>query len=113
MILIIICIVLILVLTYVLFIRKPIEENFGDPMTVKKTPEILDLKQQFDDIITYDNLPDGRIGLDRCIENCNGYCVEYGITGSANCFPAREPSVKDFTGMIVPNDKKISFPNLE
>lgn len=113
MILIITCIVLILVLIYVLFVRKPIEENFGDPVSVKKTPDILDLKQQFDDIITYDNDPNGRIGLDKCIEKCNGYCVEFGLTGSAYCFPAREPTVKDFNGMIVQNDRKLSFPSLE
>lgn len=29
----------------------------------------------------------GRLGLDMCIEQCNGTCLEYGMTGDAYCFP--------------------------
>lgn len=111
MIFIIICIVLILILSYFVFVRKT--ENFGDPASVKRIPDILDLKQQFDDMIVYDNDADGRLGLDKCIEKCNGYCVEYGLTGSAYCFPVREEKPKDFDGMIVQNEQKLSYPNLE
>lgn len=87
-------------------------EKFGDIVLAKTTPDILDLRQQFDDLIVYDNDADGRIGLDKCIEKCNGYCVEFGQTGSAYCFPAREPQSKDFNGVIVPNEQKLAYPNL-
>lgn len=110
MILIIICIILLAVVGYMVITTK---EKFGDIVSVKTTPDILDLKQQFDDMIVYDNDPDGRIGLDKCIERCNGYCVEFGQTGSAYCFPARPPIKKDFDGLIVQNEQKLSFPNVE
>lgn len=88
-------------------------EHFGDPVSLKKTIDVLDLSNQFDDIIEYQNEPDGRIGLDKCIENCNGYCVEFGMTGDAHCFPVRPYEEKDFYGMIVQNDRKLSFPNID
>jgi hypothetical protein len=109
---IILCTLLILVLVYVLCIRKPSNENFGDPLSVRKTADILDMSQQFEDMIVYDNQLDGRMGLDRCVEHCKGYCVENGQTGSAFCFPVRKPVVKDYYGMIVQNEQKLSFPNL-
>jgi hypothetical protein len=43
----------------------------------------------FSDVITYENDLDGRLGLDKCIENCKGLCVEYGETGLAHCFPEK------------------------
>lgn len=52
----------------------------------KRRPEILDDKL-FNDIVTYDNDIDGRLGLDKCLEQCQGKCVEYGISGVAQCFP--------------------------
>jgi hypothetical protein len=88
-------------------------EGFGDPVSVKKTPDIIDVTKMFDDIIVYDNDPDGRIGLDKCIENCKGYCVEYGQTGDAYCYPVTEQKEKDFYGMIIPNERKLAYPNVE
>lgn len=46
----------------------------------------------FKDVIFYKNdddpLLDGRkTGLEKCIELCNGRCVEFGITGASFCFP--------------------------
>ncbi len=88
-------------------------EKFGDIISVKEIPDILDLRQQFDDLIMYDNSTNGRLGFDKCIENCKGYCVEHGLTGSAYCFPAREEKQKNFDGLIVQNERKLSFPNIE
>ena len=96
-------------------------EMFGDPFQNKKTPQILDLTQQFDDMIVYDNEPNGRLGLDKCIELCKGYCVEFGLTGTAYCFPVSETPYqnkvmipqKDFNGNIVQNEQKLSFPSIE
>lgn len=113
MIIFIVLIVVISLIIYYLFKRKQKErEKFGDAISVKKTPEILDWKQQFGDMIVYDNDADGRIGLDKCIEKCKGYCVEFGQTGSAYCFPDRKEPVKDFGGMILPNEKQLTYPNV-
>jgi hypothetical protein len=68
---------------------------------------------QFEDIIAYDNDPNGRMGLDKCIEKCQGYCVEFGQTGDAMCYPVKPEKPKDFSGLIVSNDNKLSFPNVE
>lgn len=111
MFLIIVSVILIIVLLYLIFSKY--YEKFGDPSSIKTTPDILDLRQQFDDMIVYDNDADGRIGLDKCIEKCNGYCVEFGQTGSAYCFPVKEPIPKDFDGMIVPNERQLSYPNVD
>jgi hypothetical protein len=44
----------------------------------------------FKDVIYYENNNEsGRLGLDMCIELCNGNCVEYGQTGNAYCFPKK------------------------
>jgi hypothetical protein len=44
----------------------------------------------FSDVIYYENdMTTGRIGVDMCIEKCNGNCVEYGQTGNAYCFPKK------------------------
>ena len=44
----------------------------------------------FEDVIYYENdMTTGRIGLDQCIEKCDGNCVEYGQTGNAYCFPKK------------------------
>lgn len=44
----------------------------------------------FKDVIYYENnIDSGRLGLDMCIEECNGNCVEYGQTGNAYCFPKK------------------------
>jgi len=96
-----------------LYYHSNILEHFGDPLSVRKPSDILDLSHQFDDIIEYQNDPDGRIGLDKCIEGCNGYCVEYGLTGDSHCFPVHQQEDKDFYGMIVQNDRKLSFPNID
>lgn len=101
--------IILVVLLYL--VRK--REKFGDIISVKEVPDILDLRQQFDDLIVYDNSPDGRLGFDKCIENCKGYCVEHGWTGSAYCFPVKEEKPKNFDGLIVQNERKLSFPNIE
>jgi hypothetical protein len=72
-------------------IKKKIKDNF-DPLSVQSNigaKKLLD-DPVFSDLVVYDNDSDagGRIGLDKCLEYCKGTCVEYGVTGSATCFPA-------------------------
>lgn len=113
MILIVICIILLFVLGYLLFVKNSYEEKFGDELSVPRKTNVVDLKNQFEDIIVYDNDTTGRLGLDKCIEGCNGYCVEYGQTGDAVCYPVKPEKPKDFSGLIVSNDNKLSFPNVD
>lgn len=43
----------------------------------------------FEDVNLYEgeHNVDGELGLEKCIKNCKGMCVEYGMTGDAYCFP--------------------------
>jgi hypothetical protein len=43
----------------------------------------------FDDVISYENDPNDSLntGVYKCLTDCSGNCVEYGMTGLAYCFP--------------------------
>ena len=41
----------------------------------------------FRNVLVYDNDPDGRLGLDRCLDNKVGYCIEYGYSGVGYYYP--------------------------
>lgn len=46
----------------------------------------------FQDVIIFKNDDDlyesnGRLGIDKCIDQCSGKCIEFGITGVGYCFP--------------------------
>lgn len=43
----------------------------------------------FEDVNLYESehTVDGELGLEKCIKNCKGMCVEFGMTGDAYCFP--------------------------
>lgn len=58
-------------------------------------PKILDDKL-FDDVTTFENDEDGRLGLDKCLAANCGTCVEYGLTGNALCFPKYKPLGKNY-----------------
>lgn len=44
----------------------------------------------FEDVNLYQSEPvvDGELGLEKCIKDCKGMCVEFGMTGDAYCFPS-------------------------
>ena len=95
-------IIVYVVLTY--FTTKT--DNF-DPLTkviTDRTPQALQKDTLFSDIIVYENEYDdngiGRVGLDKCLEYCDGACVEYGVTGIAQCFPSKYNLNKDFTTIM-------------
>jgi len=73
---ILICILVVIVIIILININ-------GEHFTNTNTLTITD---QFPDVIIYENDGD-RLGLDKCIENCNGNCIEFGITGTGWCFP--------------------------
>lgn len=43
----------------------------------------------FEDVNLYESehTVEGELGLEKCIKNCKGMCVEFGMTGDAYCFP--------------------------
>lgn len=43
----------------------------------------------FDDVVVYYNDQKGRSGLDRCLDNKCGRCVEFGLTGDAYYYPCK------------------------
>jgi hypothetical protein len=64
----------------------PYNKKFDD-LRKDKPLMLISEDKIFSDIIPYENQLDGRLGLDICLEKCNGECLEYGQTGNAYCFP--------------------------
>lgn len=101
-------------------------EGFAD-ISVEKPPAMNFEDDLFRDLIYYDNSID-RLGLDKCVEDCKGSCLEFGITGNAWCFPKTKsymPVVEDVRiggdNVIIPKrglreqtqtDDKLQFVNL-
>jgi hypothetical protein len=89
-------IVIIVLIIYLIsvFLSKTMKEPFAndienDPLKkLRKERNIFDTKDDelFKDVITYMN-ENGRFGIDKCVDECNGLCVEFGVTGIAHCFP--------------------------
>jgi hypothetical protein len=97
-----------------------------DPLTKQQTgPRKIQDDKVFADVKIYENDNDegwGRIGLDKCLEYCNGVCVEYGVTGVAHCFPSQNSVKRNYyttlrdteyeTEEVDRAGTKIKFPNL-
>lgn len=73
---------------------KSLSKNSHNPSkdTMSETISILN-DPQFGDLIVYNNdinpYATGETnGVKKCIKNCRGTCVEFGITGIAVCFPS-------------------------
>lgn len=114
---IIICVILLVVL--ICMYRKQLKskskqnEQFGEELSKYNPYDYVDITQQFDDIVVYNNEPTGRTGFDQCIEKCHGYCVEYGLTGDAHCYKLQQTQEKDFGADVVQNDNKLVYPNVK
>ncbi len=100
-----ICILAVIIIIADKFIRK-IENfeqvTFGDTIArLRKHSEEegLAIKNDslFQDVIFYDNdenlsysinnKKEGKTGLEKCLAECDGRCIEFGVSGNANCFP--------------------------
>ena len=59
-----------------------------DTKTMTRQIDLLEDKS-FDDVIFYRSEPiwGEETGLQKCLNNCNGTCVEFGVTGDCMCFP--------------------------
>lgn len=66
-----------------------------DPLNKTKTlTKQIDLLEQkeFEDVVVFRSTPiwgEGLTGLQKCMENCVGSCVEIGVTNNAMCFPRK------------------------
>lgn len=103
--------IIVLLLLCVIFYYK--KEAFGDILSHPKSTDVVDITKQFTDMTVYENDTDGRLGLDKCLEQCNGNCVEYGQTGAAYCFPKVTVEPRNYNDAIVQNERKLSYPNVE
>jgi hypothetical protein len=57
----------------------------------------------FEDVNLYESehTVDGELGLEKCIKNCKGMCVEFGMTGDAYCFPKDYANIsKNYTESV-------------
>jgi hypothetical protein len=88
-------ILLLLSIVLILLSIKKIEHfdlnNELESNTVLTVPDIM-VDPLFENLTFYINDEDpykkgGKLGLEKCFDNCIGSCVEFGITGNAFCFP--------------------------
>ena len=97
----------------------------ADPLTQYKSLVSYEYDNLFSDIVFYPNDDDvdtgGRIGLDKCFQSCQGNCIEYGVTGTAYCFPSefnqgsfqtRLYNTEDVLGNVDTKPEGFLFPNL-
>ena len=70
-------------------------ENTLSDKGIRKGSDPLD-GQLFEDVIMYknDNNLDGELGVEKCIKQCKGMCVEYGTTGECFCYPKDYAPIK-------------------
>lgn len=74
--------------------QHKVKDTF-DPLTkIKPLHEYAD-DNLFADVVVYDN-NDDRAGLDKCLEYCDGTCVEFGPTGIGQCFPKKKSLGKNY-----------------
>ena len=100
--------VVILLLMLLYYASEPsnsLSENYYNTSTKKQcnllTKDIMSqshdilLDPVFSNVIVYNNDDNPYVegeqnGLDKCLENCDGKCIEFGITGIATCFPNKK-----------------------
>lgn len=118
---IILLIILIIVLTLIYYFYhtenfdetfEPQKGTFGEVLSKYNPYDFIDYSRQFDDVVVYNNDSTGRTGFDKCIEQCNGYCVEYGLTGDAHCYEVKPDTRKNFNIDIAQNDTNLAYPGI-
>ena len=69
------------------------QSNTKIPLKVVNPYDVIDILQDanFKDTKFYTNDDDpytfgNKLGLQKCFDECNGVCVEFGVTGNAFCF---------------------------
>lgn len=59
--------------------RQPLEPDFMDD------PVFTDVKTYLNDIDNNNQIQN--LGINKCLSQCDGKCVEFGVSGTAFCFP--------------------------
>lgn len=91
-------IIIIIIIGILVFFEDNIKEHFKPTIeyTIRNGYDFKDDKI-FNDVYSYENDQNLEIlGIDKCLKDCNGNCVEYGQTGTAFCFPFIEYGKKEF-----------------
>ena len=78
--------------------------KLDDIKKVKQYPPLAKDKL-FGDVHHYEN-DNLRLGLDKCLEGCNGTCVEYGPTGAATCYPKSTYDQSSYQGIMRQQDNE-------
>lgn len=94
---------IIIILIIIAFYINHNQEDFTTSHTENKhvsfgrRPNGIDLLDDslFNKVVTYQNdddpySPGQHLGIDKCLDKCDGVCIEYGITGIGLCFPAEQ-----------------------
>jgi hypothetical protein len=79
--------------------NQQIDKNIHDEI---RTEFVYDGKKAFDDVLFSDvllyesnNVTDGMMGIEKCMKQCKGVCVEYGVSGDAFCYPYDDKLAKE------------------
>lgn len=69
-------------------LNNPTNNPTKNTKTVARQIDLLEDKS-FDDIVFYrsEQVWGEETGLQKCLKNCNGTCVEFGVTNDSMCFP--------------------------
>lgn len=80
----------------------------GGPQSLLNDPLFKDVIYYENDNIQFnkDGSTIGELGLSKCFKNCNGVCVEYGITGNAYCYPKLSKETEEAYRQQIINDSK-------
>jgi hypothetical protein len=86
------------------FITDYTSEDFldnSDNFSIFSDPMFSDI-QQYSNTINEKNIV-VESGVEKCIKNCEGNCIEYGYTGIGICFPSNwiAPTTEEMASMIV------------
>ena len=73
-------------------LRSTIQREELPEQSMKNVSEIKQKDRQLDDdifkdTIMYENKENKYSGVEKCLDECSGRCVEYGYTNNAICFP--------------------------
>lgn len=78
------------------------QEVFSDNVVTYKNTEKFDKSQN---VIV-------ESGIDKCVKNCNGNCLELGYTGLSFCFPNKTYKQKYMCDDNCLNTDHLSYPNI-
>jgi len=85
LILIIIFVIILLLIKYIYFDENIETLEQTSNISGRKNPIIFLDDPFFNNLVYYKN-DENELGIDKCVKECDGNCVEFGVTGLAYCF---------------------------